>query len=94
MLAKNAPPVVLVLHCGGNDKGNSHTTLLGTQKHMKCTIVKIQELLPKTVIKISYITLKKLDTIIIKSDGESNCCRRKTKCCRNICVKKGWWIKF
>ena len=56
MLAKNAPPVVLVLHCGGNDKGNSHTTLLGTQKHMKCTIVKIQELLPKTVIKISYIT--------------------------------------
>lgn len=50
MLEKNAPPVVLVLHCGGNDTGNSHTTLLGTQKHMKFTIVKIQELLPKTVV--------------------------------------------
>ena len=60
MLEKNAPPVVLVLHCGGNDIGNSHTTLLGTQKHMKFTIVKIQELLPKTVIVWSHILPKKI----------------------------------
>lgn len=76
LLQKYKSPAFLILHCGGNDIGNPYSTLLGTQKYMKYIVVKLHELLPKTVIVWSHI-LPRRNWIHSLSNSEGEKCRRR-----------------
>ena len=76
LLAHNATPNIIIIHCGGNNIGQSHNTLRGLQKFYKSTLVNIANLLPTTSIIWSHI-LPRNNWVNCLANMEGNKCRRR-----------------
>ena len=88
LLARNTPPDIIIIHCGGNNIGRTNNTLKGLQKFFKSTLADIADLLPKTCIIWSHILPRKNWVNCLANSGGHRCRRRINSACATFVINK------